>query len=527
MKRTVLTLVGFVFLSSIAFVSCKDNLLDGDGDSKGEGEVSPYRTVQDSVFMYRDGKLSSKSYYYYDSDGTPVRQLNMQYDTEGNLTVNQEGTYTYKSYRNNHTEYVILWNNNGLKDDAKEEYKNVRSDNNSSNSRKNYVYHDSKWILVNENYSESNKKVSKGNSASYAMYNGEMIIVSSSKTERKYNSSGMASSYEYISYRKDCYYDNTSSYSSNDLRIIQEVYRESWNKQTTTYDSKGRTLKNTNWTSVDSINWTESSEVFTYKEDSKGNEVERIRKEDGSNDYKYTWAYDKKNNILKEQHFNWSESDLDFILQSSVDYTYSASGKLISVEINSESNNISIPQTPSRDESDRVIYGFNRMGGMYIGGSGRISGARCSITCDANGYPVMETLYEKDSDGNMVEIGRCDLAFDSKGICLRYVVEQLEDGEWKEVASQSQQITYDSNGNIMSQHSNSSSTYYYSSTWYSYSVFQESESISKTEYNSLGYMSYRYYKSTSHSHYEYSTGQVNDSSYESVTEYYYSTIKVE
>jgi hypothetical protein len=561
MKRTIFTLVGFVFLSSITFVSCIDKLFGDDSNSGGEDGMSPYRTVTDSTFYYRDGAIS-KMYSFYDSEAKPVREIILEYDADGNIITNQEGTYSYKKYIRLSDEYLdadysITYNNNGLRENTKTEVVNsVQGNSYSSIVRKEYVYHDGKWLLINENYMQRDKRnnyVYNGKDVKYGIYNGEIIVVSRSESEQTQDSSGEVINTS-NSYSKSCTYDNTNSggiYSRGRSYIIRSIGNGSWSRSIRSWDAKGRQLRYNSWRSNDSINWEEyiMSDIYeyVYKDDAQGNLVEEIRKDvDGNDLSKIIWVYDSKNRLLKEQCFVRSDKEKDLVLDTSVDYKYSESSKLISIEINTSVvinysgsgyvigyRGLGLPQRLPVNESGKIIGFFSSIDGYPIGDyrSPELIGAKCIITCDSNGYPVRETLYKTDSDGNLVENGRCNIEYDLNGNLLSYVVKQLEDGEWKEVISQ--QSTYDSDGHQLSSYSKSvgtgsGQTYKsgYPYTYISYTSKIESESRMRAEYNTLGYNSYYYSGSSRHEHRVYSDGQIEDIDSEVWQEQFYSTIKV-
>ena len=526
MKRTVITLVGLSVLMFFTFVSCEDKLLDDNKGSEEDMEVSPYRTLQDSMFYYRDGKLQQANYYYYDSIGNCVKALD--YDNEGNLIRNQEVTFFSEGNKN-----ITYYNNNGLKDDIKFVRERSGSGVNYIETYKYYAYHEGNWILTYEGHSQRDNNSQIGNTVQYAMYNGEMIVVRRSKTKRTYNSvSGAQSLYEIEEYNKYCYYSNSDDpfrISANEFGIIGSIEQETWNKSTTRYDERGNTVENIRLTSNDSITWNESKSKSDYRYDSFGNMIEAINKENDIYTNKHTWSFDNKNRLLKEVYSVWSESESDFVVDYSIEYRYSSAGILAAAELYSKSSNIRLPQMKRtgivNGESVRSIFSIPYGLGGGFGGMSNNAGAKCSITCDSNGNPAREVLYRLDSEGNLEEVGRCSLVYDSNGTNYSYVVEMLENGDWIETEKSQRTASFDANGNLLNFYS-----YLYSKStnnygFYSFSV-QENESRTENRYNELGYISYSSSSSISNTCYVYSDGREEKRSSESKQETYYTTIKV-
>lgn len=524
MKRTVITLVGLSVLMFFPFVSCVDKLLDDNKGSEGNTEESPYRTLQDSSFYYRDGKLQHAFYSFYDSIGNCVKALNLYYDNEGNLIMNVETTY---SYEENKRVIYSYYNYYGLKDDVKYVCERSGSGINYIETYKYYAYHEDNWILTYEGFSQRDNNMNVNTQLQYALYNGEMIVVKRSKTKQTYNSvSGAQSLYETENYNKSCLYSNlVYSLSSSDFGIIGSIIGETWNKSTTRYDERGNTVENIRLTSNDSITWNESKSKSDYRYDSFGNMIEAINKENDIYTNKHTWSFDNKNRLLKEVYSVWSESESDFVVDYSIKHIYSKAGILAAAELYSKSRNIRLPQMKKTD----IVNGEwvrERFSISYAsGGMSNNAGTKCTITCDSNGNPASEFLYRLDSEGNLEEIGRCSLVYNSNGTNYSYVVEMLENGDWIETEKSQRTASFDANGNQL----NSYSYLYSKSTnnygFYSFSV-QESESRQENRYNELGYISYSSSSSISNTCYVYSDGREEKSSSESKYEYYYTTIKV-
>jgi hypothetical protein len=595
MKRTIFTLIGLSVLMSFPFVSCEDKLLD---DNKGSGEntgESPYRTLQDSTFRYLDGKLRYASYYFYDSIGNDVKSLFFEYDNEGNLIYNQKNTYF--SDGNEKITYSY-YNFYGQKDDLKCVVERSGSGVNYFQTQKCYALHEGNWILINETHNQRENNSQISNSVQYAMYNGEMIVVSRSKTSTTYNSvSGYRTSIERENYSRNCYYSDYCDYpiSSNGFRvifgIINYIQGESWQNSTQTYDEHGNEVEDISLTSNDSIVWNGNSTRYAYDShgnqisriaieirsndsiiksesstrntyDSHGNLIEKIEKENGFFSRKYSWKYNNQDKLLNYKSFVWSDSDIDFILEKNYEYTYSPAGVLVSVEMNSTSNDISFTQWPQKQESQNIniVMSATTRTDMGVG----ISGARCSIKCDSKGNPASEFLYKLNSDDLLELFARCALEYDSNGNCVKWVIEQFDEGAWRERASETydsegrilsnnnsrtvmsyyngggrsttntescSKCEYDSNGNLLYSYSNSKSVIIYDysenvSSIYCQNVTQESESRTECRYNEHGLPSYRIQSSTAHAHYVYSDGREVDNNSDSRQEAYYSTIKV-
>lgn len=529
MKRDLFILMGLGLLMSATIVSCEDKVIDKDNgsESRKEGSEVVYRTVQDSAFSYRDGKLSQASRYYYDSDGKIIRELIHAYDTDGNLTRNEEGIYTYRSYSYDvESDYTVVYDNNGLTYDRKIEQYSKHSGNNITSTRKSYSLIDGKWLIWNEQCRESNdnKGISKG--ITYGYLDGKRIIVSSSFSESFKNPLESTSTSVNYNYSKNYTVDRDDPYyyasGPNYYIPIKSLNGESWQRITSVYAEDGQLLERVTLESNDSIEWNETSRI-EHKYDSNGNLLEE--KQTGIvNNYRYSYTYDNNGNLIKEERFRKAGNDEDLILYQSGDFSYSAAGKLMTVDVYGTANVVSLPLTLSVDESGKVL-GVEGVMSMSVAGTvDNTIGVRCSVICNANGNPLEETLYVKDDYGNWEESGRCSFEHDSNGNILNYVVRKLEDGEWIETASM--RSTYDSNGNLLSQNIKTVRKGSYSNIFYSYTFTLESESVSKREYDTLGYISYQFSSSVSREHVEYSDDRVDDRILDSSQEIFSSTIKV-
>ena len=527
MKRDFFIIMGLGLLMSATVVSCEDKDIDKD-DASGtgkEGSEGIYINVQDSALTYYDGKLSSKNCSYYDSDGKVIRELSIRYGSNGNLLLNQEGTYSYNKYSyNTENDYTVLYDNHGLMYDTKAEVCYKGSDNNSTSTRQNYVLVNDEWLLSSEFYGERNDIMSREKNILYGYIDGQRIIISSSIYETSKYSQGSTSMSTSNSYRKTYTIDdNAPAYTtSSSYYPIKSVNGEKWQRTTSSFDAGGHLLESLTQESDDSIEWKETRRVEN-KYNSNGKKLEEIQTEVGNN-HKYSFTYDSKDNLIKEECFRKYENDVDFVLYRNVQYSYSIEGKLMAIVVSSISNDIVLPQLVGEDAESGVTFVSGNSVTPFAGGmSGNNPDSTiCFITCDTNGFPLSETLYRQDSDSNWDLYGRCTVEYDSDGNCLNYVVEMLEDGTWIETASM--QSTYDSKGNVLSQYVRSMSTRYF--TWDNpQSILTETESTIRNEYNSLGYISYSLSSSINNQHYVYSYG-TNEVKSESKQERFYSTIKV-
>ena len=526
MRRTVFTLIGLSVLMCFPFVSCEDKLTDDKKNSgeEIEGEGS-YKTVQDSVFFYSNGKLQRVQYQFFDSIGNIIRGLNKSYDNYGSLILNSETNYIYSDAdRRNYTSYT---NNHGLSCDRKVEF-NI---NNVNRTQKEYVNYGGEWLLVRENISQRDRNAVVSKTISYGLYNNNLIVLSRSESKTTYNSvTGVISGQETDSYKSNY----RASGSNSDITIIDAILSESWTREIGNYDSDGRQLNYLKMKSSDSIDWKEEGKS-EYKYDSNGNEIEYLYEESMRHlSMHYLWTYDNENKLLKEEYYEWSETKRNYILfcNANYSYTYSASGVLAAVEINSESNCISLP----------IVIHDGRIRSNFSGALRTTSaipststyapaGAKCSIICDSNGNPASETLYRLDSEGKMVEYGKCTLEYDSKGICLNWNYEIGDDyNDYKE------ERTNDSRGNLLTSYNYNhifdsiSDTYNTpnGSFTITHSHERETESRQENRYNELGFISYSFSSSKNYTHiYDYSDGREDmENNSESRQEVYYSTIKV-
>lgn len=531
MKRDLFILMGLGLLMCATFGSCEDKEIDkedGSGAGKeGSGEI--YRNVQDSILYYTDGKLSSKRNTYYDSDGKVIRELTLGYDTNGNLVTNQEGTYTYNKYSyDTENDYTIVYDNHGLMYDTKTEFCYKGSGNNSTSTRKIYALIDNEWIFSSEYFNERNDIMSKNRSISYGYIDGQRIIISSSSNEYSKDPLESTSTSINISYTGKYTVDrNAPGYttSSNVYIPIQSLNGGSWRRITYIYDADGRQLESLAQESNDSIEWQDVKRVED-KYDSKGKILEEKQTGDGII-YKYSFTYDSMDNLLKEECFRKTGNDEDYVLCKNVNYSFSAAGKRMAIEFISISNDIALPRLLGKDTSSGITFltSGNAITPLALGMSGNNpDSTKCSITCDINGYPSSEILYRQDTDGNWVECGRCTIKYDSDGKCLSYVVRMLENGTWIETASM--QSTYDSKGNTLEQYVRTISTSFYPEGMNPRSISIETESTTKNEYNSLGYISYKIISFIRKQHFVYSNGENEVRPSETKQEVFYSTIKV-
>ena len=517
MKRTVFVLIG-LFLMSFPFVSCEDKLNDDDKKNSGEGieGEDSYKTVQDSAFYFSNGKLQRANYSYFDSKGNQIGSLALQYDTEGNLIVNEERTMTYSDEDGNNT--VVFVNNNGLSENQKVENTYSGSGRNYTRSTKRYIYHNGEWLLMSDDNEQSDNFKRVISRVQYALYNEEEIVVSRQKSISKYS----VLTDNIIESESDVY-SASCSYDSNNRFIITSILGKSWAKITQKNDAYGRELEYVIFESQDSIVWNETRRN-EYKYDSQG-----LILEARSNSQKNSYTYNSSNKPLKDEYLVWSEIEGIYVVNITTDYVYSAAGVLSNVEINAESNSIELPVMPqyvrSSSGSDLSVVG------MTFGMSTTVSinsyntlGSKCSIICDSKGNPSNEILYRLDSEGNLKEFGRCKLEYDSNGNCLDYVVEILEDGTWNEVKKE--QYTYDIRGNILTHDNISYSKRVIGFDPYAYVTTTENKLKAERRYNELGYIIFSSQSITSSSHTVYSDGRELNSISESEQEIYYSTIKV-
>ena len=500
---------------SFPFVSCEDKLSNDDNknSAEGQGEESIYRNFQDSVIIYRDGKINSKRCYYYNSDGKSLGSLILLYGNDGNLTLKQESTYNYSDDNNN---YSIYTNNNGFQADQKTEYYYSSGDNNS-HSRRNYIFYNDQWLLTQEYNIERNNNISIQTSVSYAMFNGEMIVISRGESKTTLNAlSGYTSESEIVNFQRVFTYDRNDP----SRFVVENMGDGSWEKTLRSCDDKGRELFVQTLESNDSVIWNETNRT-EHKYDSQGNEVERIVKGNGSN-YKYIWKYNDSSNPFKEVRFVYSDIEGDYIPEDSTTFYYSADDVLASVEINRTTNSIVLPIT----SMGMISSNNNNLNGGRIGSNTGTSGAKCIITCDSNGNPVNETLYKLDSYGKLNEFASvtCSFEFDPNNNLLGYVVKELDNDKWEETGKMNK--TLDSDGNELSRYEYSKSCNHYTLLNNSYTVTQVSEVRSESRYNEMGFISFVSQSSTSNSHYVYSDGRVQDLNLNSKQETYYSARKV-
>lgn len=524
MKRTAFGLIGLSVLMSLALVSCEDKLTNDDNKSSGEGqgEESQYRTVQDSVFTYYNGQLQSVQYQFFDSTGNIIRDLKKRYDNDGSLTINSETYYIYSDEDGrNYTSYT---NNHGFSCDRKVEFNIIGSDNNVNSTQKEYVNYEGEWLLVRENYSQRDRNAGLRRSISYGLYNNNLIVLSRSEAKTTYNSvTGMISRQETDSY-------NSNYFRTSDITIIESILslRGIWTREIINYDSDGRSLSSLRMQSSDSIDWKEEAKS-EYKYDYKGNmiieELSYINEKSRN-----LWTYDNNNRLLKEEYYEWSEKDSKYILCGNVNYiySYSASGVLAAVEINSESNSISLPII-IEDGKMPSILDRRRSMSAATSQTRQPAGAKCSIICDSNGNPTSETLYCFDSEGNLAEYGKCKLEYDSKGNCLNLNYVVVDDRNKVE-----NRRTFDSWGNLLTSYNYSYNFSTRSDSYYSYNGYltitytseAETESRQENRYDELGFISYSYSSSKSHTHYVSSNGRDEENNSDSRQEVYFSTIKV-
>lgn len=518
MNIKTFALLGIVLGASLSLVCCEDKPLSEVNDSGNIDGDGQFIYVLDSAFSYTDGKLMVANYHQYDSKGRRTYQLNRRYGLDGNLITNEERTFHYSGEDSKN--YSVYLNANGLGVDQKTDNTYIGSDDNYINTNKTYILQNGVWSLVLDYYQQRDITTDIINNVRYAFYNGEKIVISRGESRTTYDPlTGLAVDGVSVNYF-------ITAYSGNDRFNLTSLGQRRWGISKVKYDTKGRELEYISWDSNDSVSWNETQRQ-EHRYDSRDNLIEQI-----NNNQKIVYIYEN-NRPLKDEYYEKSETGSDFELFRTVDYSFSTAGMLTGIEINSTSNDISIPVNVEAAPSDLdqiTIAGRIINVSLMTSAFNDNRGSRCVIECDTNGNPVNQTLYRYDSDGNMVNepFQRCNREYDYNNNCTSSDVETLKDRGWE--YTENTTATYDFKGNMLSYYSYSnieSVTSYWNAltnSLVSYKNTTETRQRTVNRYNPAGMLIYQYRSQNTHR--VNSDESVNDTNSESIQENYYSTIKV-
>jgi hypothetical protein len=119
MRRFTFALMGII--ACVLSVSCEDKLQTDEKKNSGQsGEGDSYKSLLDSSFKYVDGILATEIHRSYTQNGLLERDVRKVYDSDGNLSANEENVYTYSDSEGDN--YVCISSSNGVELKKKEAY---------------------------------------------------------------------------------------------------------------------------------------------------------------------------------------------------------------------------------------------------------------------------------------------------------------------------------------------------------------------------------------------------------------------
>lgn len=111
MRRFIFAFIGV--LVCVLSVSCEDKLLDnGKNNTQENSDGESYKSVLDSSFRYVDGILATEIHRSYTQNGLLEKDVRKDYDSDGNLSANEENVYTYSDSEGDN--YVCISSSNGV-----------------------------------------------------------------------------------------------------------------------------------------------------------------------------------------------------------------------------------------------------------------------------------------------------------------------------------------------------------------------------------------------------------------------------
>ena len=512
MRRIIFAFIGV--LTCVLSVSCEDKLLDnGKKNTPENSDGESYKSVLDSSFKYVDGILATEIHRSYTQNGLLEKDVRKDYDSDGNLSANEETVYNYSDSEGDN--YVCISSSNGVELKKKEAYYTGTRGNYVS-QKKEYVKHGGEWFLKSDLYVKADNYRGHGYNFSYMIYNGQrvavqrIVLIDGSEDTEKDVMLYLDRTNYYASYRLDP--------SDPDGLTISVLENEPWRRTIQRKNSQGVTLFKEDFLSGDSITW-RSMGGNEAECDINGNVVyERDFSWDGKTIGKRYNTYSDDNRFICSRYCKFSENG-DSVWTTDQVFYYSDAGVLDSAVMFFDYN------MTGKLPMDIVHLSNN----MYLGmGKNLLLGAKYVALFDSDGNLINETMYHMNDNGELenTPCAYCTMSYDSAGRCTGYVVYVSDNGEW--VRIETGNSVYDSKGNELSSHiiytglpegaakldpKPSKITYY--------------ESSSRAEYDSYGNVSYRMneerYAGLS---YNFGAGTLVESNGSEKTEEFYSTVKV-
>lgn len=521
MKRTLLPLVGLILLMNVSFVSCDDKLIEKDNGNEEIDEGDIYVTVVDSMFSYENGRLRVARYNTYGQDGRNQSVIYQEFDENGDLIDDEYAVYDYSMYKPHKGysdyEYTMTVDNHGLWPDIKEIRKSNGTGNNSTSSIYQYFKsNDGKWLKRVEQEKERNSKVSKEKLTYYALYDGDLVVISSNSSTTQIDpETGRGNYYETESYSKDASFDEHDRYQV----YAQYVNDEIWKRTAFRPAESGNGQEYITWASYDSLYWeVETRKVLSF--DDNGNMIEEELTGDEINGYKLLWTYNDSNQLLKEEYFRIYDGR--FVPAAVWEYCYSQDGLLDSVVALFAFPDLKLPAIQYFDDygRDRFDFYLNNTAYDYQVTPDMEYTVKCLIIVDSRGLPVSESLCRLKENNSWEEYSRCTLVHDANGNNTDYLVKNLESGEW--VESESMKRVFDAAGRMVSHKSQIVTTFV--EARYSLTVTERNEA--EWVYNELSDVSYSRESFSNVEHYAFKDGSSKDVNTSSSGESFSSVIKV-
>lgn len=510
MRRIIFAFIGV--LVCVLSVSCEDKLLDnGKNNTQENSDGESYKSVLDSSFKYVDGRLATEIRRYYTQNSLLERDVRKEYDSDGNLSANEENVYTYSDSEGDN--YVCISSSNGVELKKKEAYYTGTKANHVTQNKE-YVKHGGEWFLRSDLYAKTENNRGHGCNFIYMIYNGQRVAV-----ERIVLIDGIVDPVEDVLLYSDRTYYNASyrlDPSDPDGLTISTLGKGSWRKRIQRNNSQGVMLFKEEFLSVDSITWISTGGNETEC-DINGNVVcERYFSGDGKIRGKRYNTYSDDNRFISSCYCEFSENG-DSVSTTDKVFYYSDAGVLDSAELLFGFN-----------MAGRFPIDFNRLSNdIYMGtGKNNVLGAKYVALFDSDGNLVKETLYHMDDNDEMenTPCAYCTMSYDSDGRCTGYEVYVSGNGEWVRIETGSS--VYDSKGNELSSHiiyTGLPESAAELDPRPSKTTYQESNR--RAEYDSYGNVSYRMNEER-YARLSNNDGSPVESNGSEKTEEFYSTVKV-
>lgn len=510
MRRFIFAFIGV--LVCVLSVSCEDKLLDnGKNNTQENSDGESYKSVLDSSFKYVDGRLATEIRRYYTQNSLLERDVRKVYDSDGNLSANEENVYTYSDSEGDN--YVCISSSNGVELKKKEAYYTGTRGNYVS-QKKEYVKHGGEWFLKSDLYVKADNYRGHGYNFSYMIYNGQrvavqrIVLIDGSEDTEKDVMLYLDRTNYYASYRLDP--------SDPDGLTISVLENEPWRRTIQRKNSQGVTLFKEEFLSGDSITW-RSMGGNEAECDINGNVVcEKYFSGDGKIRGKRYNTYSDDNRFISSCYCEFSENG-DSVSTTDKVFYYSDAGVLDSAVMFFDYN-----------MAGRFPIDFNRLSNdIYMGtGKNNVLGAKYVALFDSDGNLVKETLYHMDDNGELenTPCAYCTMSYDSDGRCTGYEVYVSDNGEWGRIETGNS--VYDSKGNELSSHiiyTGLPESAAELDPRPSKTTYQESNR--RAEYDSYGNVSYRMNEER-YARLSNNDGSPVESNGREKTEEFYSTVKV-